>query len=70
MLRKQKPVNEEESVKHSPDARERRKVNGGGHLRSTLFLSGGKKDPQNHKFARTAPKNFLNNSRALPVITQ
>ena len=31
-------------------------------------VSGAKKDPQNQKFARTAPKNFLNNLRALPVI--
>ena len=34
------------------------------------LFSGAKKDPQNQKIARTAPKNFLNNSRGLPVITQ
>ena len=32
--------------------------------------TGAKKDPQNQKIARTAPKNFLNNSRGLPVSTQ
>ena len=38
--------------------------------KSNRPLSGAKKDPQNQKIARTAPKNFLNNSRGLPVITQ
>ena len=32
-------------------------------------FSGAKKEPQSQKIARTAPKNFLNNSRGLPVIT-
>ena len=31
--------------------------------------SGAKKEPQSQKIARTAPKNFLNNSNGLPVIT-
>ena len=30
--------------------------------------SGAKKEPQSQKLARTAPKDFLNNSRALPNI--
>ena len=34
-----------------------------------LHCSGAKKEPQSQKLARTAPKNFLNNSRGLPVIT-
>ena len=33
-------------------------------------VSGAKKDSQNPQIARTAPKNILNNSRGLPVITQ
>ena len=33
-------------------------------------LSGAKKDSQSQEIARTAPENFLNNSRGLPVITQ
>ena len=32
--------------------------------------SGAQKEPQSQKIARTAPKNFLNNSRGLPVIAQ
>ena len=32
--------------------------------------SGAKKDPQGQRIAQTAPKNFLNSSRWLPVITQ
>ena len=35
----------------------------GGLLRSQ------KKEPQSQRIARTAPKNFLNKSRGLPVIT-
>ena len=34
------------------------------------YFSGAKKDPQSQKFARTAPKNFLNNSRGLLVTIQ
>ena len=34
------------------------------------ILSGAKKEPQSQKIARTAPKNFLNNSRALPSKTR
>ena len=35
------------------------------HCHSHAFISGGKKDPQSQKIARTAPKNLLNNSRGL-----
>ena len=34
------------------------------------FRSRAKKEPQSQRIARIAPKNFLNNSRGLPVITQ
>ena len=40
------------------------------HLIWGSDLSGGKKDPQSQKFARTAAKKFLNNSRGLLVINQ
>ena len=40
------------------------------YLTATRDFSGAKKASQSQKFARTAPRNFLNNSRGLPVITQ
>ena len=42
------------------------------HYRNSMryLVSGAKKEPQSQKVARTAPKNFLNSSRGLPVITK
>ena len=38
------------------------------HVFASVQKSGAKKEPQSQKIARTASKNFLNNSRELPVI--
>ena len=37
---------------------------------SCSLLSSLKKDPQSQKITQTAPQNYVNNSRGLPVITQ
>ena len=42
----------------------------GENQRNAETWSGAKKDPQNQKIARTAPNNFLNNSRGLLALTQ
>ena len=39
-------------------------------LSNLLLLPRAKKEPQSQEIARTAPKNFLNNSRALPNKTR
>ena len=39
-------------------------------LRGSSLKSGAKKEPQSQKIARTVPKNFLNNSKALQSKTR